>query len=264
MIQQDMNHLAQAYILAGDAEACYSRAMTLAQGILCSGLGTRPCGECQDCRKVSRGVHPDITVVTRLTDDKGKPKREIVVAQIRDIVATAPVLPMEAERKVYLIREAGLMNANAQNAFLKLLEDPPSFAYFILLVQQADQLLETVRSRCVLLRENGEEAINPSAEEMAARYLDIAASGNPLAVLSFTTEYGEKTIEEMREFVTAVQLRLTDMLCGRTDNCVLGQKELLRLTGLMNTARQYLRFTVGVKHVLGLLSVETIPNIEGI
>ena len=67
-----------------------------------------------------------------MTDDKGRPKREIMVDQVRAMAADASILPNEAERKVYVIHEAELMNESAQNAALKLLEEPPAWVVFIL------------------------------------------------------------------------------------------------------------------------------------
>ena len=99
--------LSHAYIIAARPDAGFARATLLAQEMLCCGTGSRPCGICRDCRKVRQGVHPDVLVLARQTDDKGKPKREIYVDQIRELAAAAPVLPNEAERKVFLIRDAG-------------------------------------------------------------------------------------------------------------------------------------------------------------
>ena len=108
--------LSHAYLLIAEPDAGYAEARAIAQAMVCSAPeGTpRPCGLCRDCRKAEKGIHPDILTVERLTDDKGKPKREIYVDQIRDIVADSVVMPNEAERKVYILRDADSMNAAAQ------------------------------------------------------------------------------------------------------------------------------------------------------
>ena len=115
-------------ICAPTIELALSEAEKLAAAAVCSGVGARPCGKCRDCRKAAEHVHPDIITVSRLLDDKGRPKREIGVDQIRDVIADAQVLPNEAARKVYIIDRAETMNAAAQNAALKLLEEPPAGA----------------------------------------------------------------------------------------------------------------------------------------
>ena len=259
----DGHALSHAYLLIAEPEAGYADARTLAQAMVCSAPeGTsRPCGLCRDCRKAEKGIHPDVITVDRLPDDKGKPRREIYVDQIRDIVADAVVMPNEANRKVYILRSADCMNAAAQNALLKILEEPPRFVSFVLVAQSAVPLLETVRSRCVTLHRNGEDTA-PSAEarERAERYLDYAAAGARISLLSFANENADLGNAEMTEFITAAQLLLTDMLCSRLPDLRLPRGELLRLMELMRTAETYLRFNVSTKHVLGLLAVDTVRS----
>ena len=82
--------------------------------------------------------------IERRTDDKGKQKREIAVDQIRQMVFDAVARPQTAEHKVYVVRDAQLMNTAAQNAALKLLEEPPASAAFILCAANTAMLLPTV------------------------------------------------------------------------------------------------------------------------
>ncbi len=251
--------LSHAYLLIAEPDAGYAEARAIAQAMVCSAPeGTpRPCGLCRDCRKAEKGIHPDILTVERLTDDKGKPKREIYVDQIRDIVADSVVMPNEAERKVYILRDADSMNAAAQNALLKVLEEPPGFVSFLLVAESPAALLETVRSRCVTLHRNGEDAApSPEARELAERWLDYAAAGARISLLSFANENADRSNAEMTEFVAAAQMLLADMLCGRLPDRKLPCAELLRLVALMRTAETYLRFNVSTKHLLGLLAVD--------
>lgn len=263
MEQVNMRSLSHAYLLIADPEEGYAAARELARAMLCEApeADGRPCGRCRHCQKAEKGIHPDIITVDRLTDDKGKPRREIYVEQIRSIVADAYILPNEAERKVFILRSADCMNAAAQNALLKILEEPPRFVSFILVAANAAPLLETVRSRCVMLHRLGEdEAPSAEARALAERYLDCAASGARISLLSFANANGELSNREMTEFVTAVRKLLTDMLCKRIPDLKLSKSELLRLVRLMDTAETYLRFNVSTKHVLGLLAADTVPS----
>ena len=258
----DTGALSHAYLLIAEPEAGYAAAQALARAMVCSAPEgqARPCGRCRDCRKAEKGIHPDILTVERLTDDKGKPRREIYVEQIRDIVADAVVVPNEAERKVYIIRFADSMNAAAQNALLKILEEPPRFVSFILVAASPAALLETVRSRCVTLHRNGEDAApTPQARELAEQYLSFAASGAGISLLSFANENADLSAAEMTEFVAAVRALLTDMLCARLPDMRMSGADMLRLVALMDKAETYLRFNVSTRHVLGLLAVDTIP-----
>ena len=136
-------------ICASSAEAALDKARELASRAVCSGTGLlKPCGACRDCRKVAAGIHPDVITLTRAADDKGRQKQNITVDQIRALSADAIVLPNEAKRKVYIIDGAETMNPAAQNAALKLLEEPPAAVVFLLCTVRPMQLLETVRSRC--------------------------------------------------------------------------------------------------------------------
>ena len=113
-----------------------------AAALECRGEGGRPCGVCEGCRKVLAGIHPDVITVR---DDQHK---NISVDVVRQIRSDAYIRPNEGERKVYLLEGADQMNASAQNAMLKLLEEGPQYAAFLLLAENGGGLLQTVRSRC--------------------------------------------------------------------------------------------------------------------
>ena len=103
----------------------------------------RPCRRCGQCKKVFSGIHPDVKLISGPAE--GKP---ITVDQIRDLRADAYIRPNEGRRKVYILENAGDMRAEAQNAMLKLLEEGPEYAAFLLLSENSGAVLETIRSRC--------------------------------------------------------------------------------------------------------------------
>ncbi len=103
----------------------------------------KPCGVCAQCRKADTG-HADITVV----QGDGSAK-SMNVALIRELREQAGVIPNEAARKVVILADADCMNVQAQNALLKILEEPPSYMVFILTAASRTQFLPTVQSRCV-------------------------------------------------------------------------------------------------------------------
>lgn len=251
--------LSHAYIISAQPEEGYKKAAELAAAMVCSGSGKRPCGLCRDCRKAEKGIHPDIITVTRQKDDKGKLRREIYVDQIREIVDDSVIMPNEAVKKVYIVRDAGTMNQSAQNAFLKLLEEPPAFDAFILVADSASELLETVRSRCVLLTLNGgAEQPDKAASELAEKYLAHAAAKKPLALTVFLNSNNNISVQEAAEFARACAAMISDMLCRRSPDLGLTRAELMKLYELMAKAQEYLRFNVSVKHLFGLLAVRTI------
>ena len=157
--------LTHAWLLTGAPErALEEAAKDLAAMFLCEGLSKRPCGACKHCRKVEKDVHPDLQWVEKPSD-----KRQLLVDQIRALRADAYIRPNEATRKVYVLKNAQHMNPEAQNAFLKLLEEGPSYAVFILLSENHLALLPTVRSRCELLRLDAAAAGEGAADEELTR-----------------------------------------------------------------------------------------------
>jgi DNA polymerase-3 subunit delta' len=100
------------------------------------------CDECTQCRKIDAGTHPDVLSVG-LEEEAS----EIKIAQIRDLLQTLELRPLEGSNKVFIIDPADAMNAAAANSLLKGLEEPPDNSYFILLSPNPQSLLVTVRSR---------------------------------------------------------------------------------------------------------------------
>ena len=246
--------VSHAYILfAAASDEREEESLRLAAAMLCESAGARPCGQCRACRKVLRGVHPDVVWVEPEVKDH---RRETKIGQIRAVLADAYITPTEAERKVFILREADTMNPNAQNAFLKLLEEPPRSASFILAVRNPAQLLPTVRSRCELLRRNTEpERPAESALRDAEDYLSACAEPSPAARLRWCRDHENDEKETVQAFLQAALVLLTDKLGGREILPQLDGAEALRQTRRMEQALEYLSSNVSVKHLMGLLSV---------
>ena len=251
-------------ICAPSAEVALDKARELAAKAVCSGTGVlKPCGACRDCRKVRDGVHPDVITLSRLTDDKGKQKQNITVDQIRALSADTIVLPNEAKRKVYIIDGAETMNPAAQNAALKLLEEPPAAVVFLLCTVRPMQLLETVRSRCALVKLSGaEDPEGPDEEAMtlAAGYLKAVNTRDETQILRWCTQNEGLDTQAMAAFLEGLRLRLTDMLCLRVKSGRLSREELLGLYRLSEKCTQYLKVNTNVKQLFGLLAVDALPD----
>ena len=104
-----------------------------------------PCLKCRECSMAASGNHPDII---RILPEKDK--KNISVNQIRQLRANAYVMPNQALRKVFILDPAESMNEYAQNALLKILEEPPESTVFILITENRSRLLPTVVSRCII------------------------------------------------------------------------------------------------------------------
>jgi len=104
------------------------------------------CGECAACRRIARGIHPDVIVIE--PGDSGS----IKIDPVRDVVERAQYRPFEGRRRVVIVDYADALTEDAQSALLKILEEPPSASAFLLVSPSPDTLLPTVRSRCPRLR----------------------------------------------------------------------------------------------------------------
>ena len=261
----DAGRLAHAYIVSAPSKEEYLRtARIVAAAAVCTGAGSVPCGQCRACRKAAGNIHPDIIPVRRLTDDKGREKREIGVDQIRQVIGDAYVLPNEAERKVYIIEEAETMNTAAQNAALKLLEEPPRGVIFLLCTSNPEQLLPTVRSRCAELSRNvGRREQDGDAVKLARAYVKTVASGDRAKILRWCTENEGLDNRGAAAFADCAQELLADMLCERESRMGLTEENLLALLALIGRCGAYLKVNTGVKHIFGLLAVDSPVNGSG-
>ncbi len=134
------------YLLSGPrGSGKHTLADLIAAAMLCE-APDGPCGVCRSCRKVLSGNHPDYITI----DDPEK--KTVPVDLIRQARADIFIRPNEGTKKIYLFPRAQDMGIPGQNALLKVLEEPPSYGVFLLLTDNPEKLLPTVRSRCVELK----------------------------------------------------------------------------------------------------------------
>lgn len=152
--------LPHAILIEGDnGTGRHTLADYIAMSAVCSGE-IAPCLDCRHCKLAMGKNHPDITVTAPLDG-----KKNIAVIQIRELRADAFVKPHEAQRRVFIIDNADSMNEQAQNALLKILEEPPASVVFILIAESKAAFLDTVISRCVVL------TLSAPDTETAANYI---------------------------------------------------------------------------------------------
>lgn len=212
------NRISHFYLISGPAgSGKRTLSKLLSAAILCTG-SQKPCCQCSHCRKALSGTHPDLITV----DDPEK--KNIPVELIRSARADIYIQPNEAERKVYLIPRAQDMLPPSQNALLKILEEPPAYGVFILLADNPEKLLPTIRSRCVelsmtALPENilrqALQAQYPqaSAEQLAGA---IARSGGYLGqakqLMEEAEDASQTTMDFLRSYASANTLGLLQVL----------------------------------------------------
>ena len=259
---QSVAAIGPAYLISSSARADAVRAAKMLAGAaVCLAGHDVPCGVCRGCRKAASGSHPDIIPVVRQTDRNGNLRRELTVDQIRELAADAQVLPNEAERKVYIIEEAELMNLNAQNAALKLLEEPPATVIFVLCAVNSNQLLETVRSRCLSLSvAGGEEAADEDSRKLADGFLTAVRSGDRIRLYRWLAKNELNKIDLTTDFIEASLQRTADMLCGRASCGNLMPEQQMQLYRLLSQCADYLKVNVNPKHIFSLLAAGALES----
>ncbi len=143
------NHkISHAYILTGEAGmGRKSIANAFAMTLLCEKGGSEPCMSCHSCKQVMSGNHPDLIYVTH--EKPGSIGVDDVREQIND---TIMIRPYSSYYKIYIVDEAEKMTVQAQNALLKTIEEPPSYAVIILITTNQEAFLPTILSRCVQMK----------------------------------------------------------------------------------------------------------------
>ena len=199
--------LPQSLIFAGPAGVGkHMAAVSLAQLLNChapvGAQGPRrymkdACGECAACRRIARGVHPDVLFIT--PEESGSIKTE----QIRQAIESAGYRPFEGRRRVVVIDDADAIILNGQDALLKTLEEPPAASVFVLVTALPDLLLPTVLSRCQRLR-FGRLAPGDVAEVLEARHGYSDEEAHAAASLSDGSvgralEEGSESFKEARD-----------------------------------------------------------------
>ncbi len=211
-------HISHFYLISGP-EGSGKRTLSrlLAAAILCR-KEQKPCLCCSACRKVMDGSHPDFITV----DDPEK--KTVTVDLIRQARADIYVRPNESEHKIYLFPRAQDMGLPGQNALLKILEEPPRYGVFLLLTDNPERLLPTVRSRCTqlnmqplpekLLRQRLRQEFPQNEEEEleAAVVRSGGFLGQAKALLQTGGEMPPQTLELIEALAEKNDLALTQTL----------------------------------------------------
>ena len=157
----EMDKVSHAYIISGEKGSGKKLLADLfARTLQCERKGTEPCMECQSCKQALSLNQPDII---RVMHEK---PNTISVEDIRtQINGDIMIRPYSSPYKIYIVDEAEKLSVQAQNALLKTIEEPPVYAVLLLLTTNAGMLLQTIRSRCVILE------LKPVSSPMVKNYL---------------------------------------------------------------------------------------------
>ncbi len=194
-------------------------ARILAAAMQCTGPGEAPCGVCPACRKVFANIHPDVITVT---DSEHK---YYSVDVVRKACAEVYLRPNEGSRKIYVFPQAfDPKRDEAQNALLKITEEPPQYGTFLILTENADRMLATVRSRATVLtlspldRKTVEAQLRKAAPDKSPEAVAAAASmsggwlGQALRLLVSDASLDEKTVQFAKAFAAGDAAALVQVI----------------------------------------------------
>ena len=149
--------IGQSLLMAGPrGVGKYQFAVALAQALNCEKVKLgEACGDCVPCRKIARSEHADVRTILRESQDpsfKKEPKSQFIkIDQVREMSQQAQFRPYEGRRRVFIIDDAEWLRHEAANSLLKTLEEPPETSLVILITPKPFSLLDTIRSRCLML-----------------------------------------------------------------------------------------------------------------
>ncbi len=155
-----INH---SYLFEGDKSIGKTKvAYAFAKTLLCRSQQDEPCGTCVSCNKFDSGNHPDFFII--------EPENGIIrVHQIENLIRETTTLPLESQRKIFIIDDSDKMNTQSNIKFLKTLEEPPAYVNFILISSNPKNLLATVLSRVQSVKFYSVE-YNKIIEELINKY----------------------------------------------------------------------------------------------
>jgi DNA polymerase-3 subunit delta' len=193
--------VAHAWLLTGPSGAGKTAAaVAMAAALECTAQPLIGCGECSSCLRTQRRRHPDVHHI--LAEGPLIP-----VDMIREaVIPEANRSPFEGAYKVFIIEEAERMNPAAQNALLKTLEEPQPGTIFILTSDRDEELLDTVQSRCRVVR------LEPVPEERIVELLKHEGADDAEALVAARVSEGDMERARSLAFDSAVAERRTQWI----------------------------------------------------
>lgn len=223
------NRVPHAVLIEGGDENSRKEAVKfLSQYAVCKN-SPRPCGECSACIKAENFAHSDIYTPTL----SGK-TQSINIDAIRNLIKDASIIPNEADNKVFILYDVDKkMSEIVQNAFLKVLEEPPLASLFILTAENSKALLQTILSRVQVFTLKNEKTTNEEIDTLAKDIINGILSPSELSLLYATAKLTDRN--KFKETLKAVSeyLRLgLNKAVGVNTDCELSISLAKKLTKL--------------------------------
>lgn len=224
-------------------------ALKIAKRVLCLSDGAKPCEKCGSCVKITKGFHPDLKIISLEKDAKS-----IKIEEIRNVRQDAYILPNEGAYKVYIFSSAEALTVQAQNAFIKILEEPPKNVVFILVCKSSDLLLSTVLSRCEIfnLNESEDETFDFELENECKRILKLSFEGKSSQILEILAKLpSERTF--LKNFVLCLMKGLINLVKNTQSGVSLERAD--KMLGDLKFCFELINKNVNVNLIISMVSM---------
>lgn len=231
---------------SSDLKKAYDEAIKAVAKLFCSVKNENSCGKCSSCIKLKKGIHPDLKTVSPLSNSK-----TIKVEQIRLIRQDAYIIPNESDYKVYIFSPAEALTVQAQNAFIKILEEPPKNVVFILICKSTELLLDTVLSRCEVFRLKDGEVSGGEIEEKSQEILDLSFAGKKIEALKILAQMPA----DRESFKTLICMIMRGIM-GKIKDSELPADEGIKKIEKLRVISDFLERNVNLNLIVSCLSAE--------
>lgn len=212
----------------------------------------KPCESCSQCKKAESENHPDV-----YTAELAGKSEVVNVDEIRKICNDAYIKPNEAKIKVYIIPNADKMQMQAQNAFLKVLEEPPQNILFILCCTSAQQLLQTIRSRVTVYKLGADYTVDDNTQKAIEKAKQIAKAitaikGYELLCATYFTDrtFAKRVLEQLVPIVgNAVKIKVAHISCNNIEQLLadsVSTQNLMNIADIITTAQTRLNCNINM------------------
>lgn len=249
-------HLFHAYIFEGDSSIDkVGRVKAFSKAIFCINNKGEGCGSCLTCRKIDDGNYEDI----HFAEATGASIKDEIIS---DILKNLKNKPVGGSRNIAIIKDADTMTVKAQNRLLKTLEEPPEGTVIFLLSENSERLLQTVRSRCVLIRLEPtvcavEEDIEVLVRKTAEMLRDRKTFKEVRDVLSDILTDKENGRRKTLVFLDVLERLYRDVMVGiDRDSGAYERRYVCEAIGHVETARKDIQLNIGYSYALKNMIIE--------
>ena len=240
--------LSHAYVFEGDLETGLNLAKYFAEQILLAD-SNNPAEATSISARVEAMSHEDLFYVEKEAES-GSGKKSVKIKQIRALTAGLQSKAF-GSRNIAIVNDADTMSTEAQNSFLKTLEEPTPGTVIILLSENTENLLPTIMSRCTLIRISHENGISLEMQESAEKLIKLLSEGASFLVLRETAEKAAANRDEALQLLDGMVVTFGDMATGRSPEAGLYRKDdIYRAVRLIEEARRDIMHDVSYKNVI--------------